>query len=151
MTLRRCQISDGAAGTILARRSWAEAHGVKPIGRFAGTQVAGCNPDEMGISPIFAIPALCKYTGMSLKDVDLVELNEAFASQAVYCIQKLGLDMAKVNPNGGAIALGHPTAATGARQTATLFAELERQDKEIGIVSMCASTGLGMATLFVRE
>lgn len=105
----------------------------------------------MGISPIYAIPALLKWTGVGLKDVDIIELNEAFASQTIACIRKLGLDEDKVNPNGGAIALGHPTGATGARQTATLFGELLRQDKEIGIVSMCASTGLGVASLFVRE
>ena len=116
-----------------------------------GTQVKGCAPDEMGISPIFAIPALLNWTGVELKDIDIIELNEAFASQTIACIQELGLDEDKVNPNGGAIALGHPTGATGARQTATLFGELRRQDKEMGIVSMCASTGLGVASLFVRE
>ncbi|CAN9280060.1 unnamed protein product [Alternaria alternata] len=145
------QISDGASSTILARRSWAEERGLKPLGRFVGTQVKGCAPDEMGISPIYAIPALLEWTGIQLKDVDVIELNEAFASQTIACIRELGLDEDKVNPNGGAIALGHPTGATGARQTATLFGELRRQDKEIGIVSMCASTGLGLASLFVRE
>jgi len=134
----RSQISDGAAATILARRSWAVERGLKPLGRFVGTQVAGCAPDEMGISPVFAIPALFKYTGIELKDVDFFELNEAFASQSLYCIQKLGLDLEKVNPNGGAIAIGHPTGATGARQTATLFNELESNDKEVGVISMCA-------------
>lgn len=131
-------MSDGASATILARRSWAEERGLKPLGRFVGTKVSGCAPDEMGISPIFAIPALFKYTGIELKDVDVFELNEAFASQSLYCIQKLGLDMEKVNPNGGAIALGHPTAATGARQAATLFNELQRRDKGVGVISMCA-------------
>ncbi|RDL29914.1 Thiolase [Venustampulla echinocandica] len=145
------QVSDGASSTILARRSWAEARGLKPLGRFVGTQVAGCLPSEMGISPIYAIPALFKQTGFEISDVDILELNEAFASQAIYCIQKLGFDMAKVNPKGGAIALGHPTGATGARQLATLLAELERTDKEVGVVSMCASTGMGVASLFVRE
>jgi acetyl-CoA acyltransferase 1 len=101
----------------------------------------------MGISPIYAIPALLKWTGVELQDVDIIELNEAFASQTIACIR----DEDKVNPNGGAIALGHPTGATGARQTATLFGELRRQDREIGIVSMCASTGMGVASLFVRE
>lgn len=105
----------------------------------------------MGISPIYAIPALLEYTGLSLRDVDIIELNEAFASQTVACIRELELDESRVNPNGGAIALGHPTGATGARQTATLFGELRRQDKEIGIVSMCASTGQGVASLFIRE
>lgn len=145
------QISDGASATILARRSWAEERGLQPLGRFVGTQVSGCAPDEMGIGPILAIPALYKYTGVEQKDIDIIELNEAFASQTLACIRELGLDEDKVNPNGGAIALGHPTAATGARQTATLFGELRRQDKELGIVSMCTSTGHGVASLFIRE
>ncbi|KAL4810789.1 Thiolase, N-terminal domain-containing protein [Aspergillus unguis] len=145
------QISDGASATILASRAWAEAHGLKPIARFAGTQVAGCAPDEMGIGPIDAIRNLYKHSGISQSDVDIFELNEAFASQSIHCIRELGIDMAKVNPNGGAIALGHPIGATGARQTATLLAELKRQDKEVGIVSMCASTGMGVASLFIRE
>jgi acetyl-CoA acyltransferase 1 len=92
----------------------------------------------MGIGPIFAIQNLYKYLGIENKDVDLVEMNEAFASQSIYCLRELGIDMSKTNPNGGAIALGHPVGATGARQTATLLAELQRQDKEMGIVSMCA-------------
>ena len=92
----------------------------------------------MGISPVFAIPALYKFCGVEQKDIDIFELNVAFASQTIYCLEKLGLDPAKVNPKGGAIALGHPVGATGGRQTATLFAELQRQDKEMGIVSMCA-------------
>ncbi|CAI7654947.1 unnamed protein product [Penicillium manginii] len=145
------QISDGASSTVLARRSWADAHGLKPIARFAGTQVAGCAPDEMGIGPIFAIQNLYKYLGIENKDVDIIEMNEAFASQSIHCIRELGIDMDKVNPNGGAIALGHPVAATGARQVATLLAELQRSDKEMGIVSMCASTGMGVASLFIRE
>ena len=103
------------------------------------------------MAPIYAIPALLAWTGLELKDVDIIELNEAFASQTIACIRELGLDENKVNPNGGAIALGHPTGATGARQTATLFGELRRQDQEIGMVSMCASTGQGVASLFVRE
>ncbi|KAL3478800.1 Thiolase, N-terminal domain-containing protein [Aspergillus californicus] len=145
------QISDGASATILASRAWAEAHGLKPIARFAGTQIAGCAPDEMGIGPIDAIRNLYKHSGVSQRDIDIFELNEAFASQSFHCIRELGIDMAKVNPNGGAIALGHPIGATGARQTATLLAELKRQDKEVGIVSMCASTGMGVASLFIRE
>lgn len=147
----RSQISDGASATILASRAWAEAHGLKPVARFAGTQVAGCAPDEMGVGPIDAIRNLYKHSGVSQSDVDIFELNEAFASQSIHCIRELGIDMAKVNPNGGAIALGHPIGATGGRQTATLLAELTRQDKEVGIVSMCASTGMGVASLFIRE
>ncbi|KAL4768838.1 Thiolase, N-terminal domain-containing protein [Aspergillus nidulans var. acristatus] len=145
------QISDGASITILASRSWAESHGLRPIARFAGTQVAGCAPDEMGVGPIDAIKRLYKHSGISQSDVDIFELNEAFASQSIHCIRELGIDMAKVNPNGGAIALGHPIGATGARQTATLLAELARSDKEVGVVSMCASTGMGVASLFIRE
>lgn len=100
--------------------------------------MAGCEPDEMGIGPLLAIPRLYKYVGLEQKDVDIFELNEAFASQTLACINGLELDVHKVNPNGGAIAIGHPTGATGARQLATLLAELARQDKEIGITSMCA-------------
>jgi acetyl-CoA acyltransferase 1 len=92
----------------------------------------------MGIGPVFAIPALLQYAGIASNDVDIFELNEAFASQTIYCIEKLRLSYEKVNPNGGAISLGHPTGATGARQTATLLAELQKQDKEVGVVSMCA-------------
>ncbi|KIW84759.1 hypothetical protein Z517_00147 [Fonsecaea pedrosoi CBS 271.37] len=145
------QISDGASSSILARRSWAEDRGIKPIGRFLGTTVAGCEPDEMGVGPIYAITALYKFTGISQKDVDIFEINEAFASQTIACLRVLGIDAEKVNPRGGAIALGHPTGATGTRQTATLFAQLEQEDKEFGVVSMCASTGHGVAALFQRE
>ncbi|GES61536.1 acetyl-CoA acetyltransferase [Aspergillus terreus] len=145
------QISDGASAAILARRSWADAHGLKPIARFAGTQVAGCEPDEMGIAPVFAIQNLYKYLGIEKNDVDVFELNEAFASQTIHCVRELGLDLDKVNPNGGAIALGHPVGATGTRQVATLLAQLKNQDKEMGLVSMCASTGMGVASLFIRE
>ncbi|KAK9446551.1 uncharacterized protein V1518DRAFT_458137 [Limtongia smithiae] len=134
------QISDGASATVLARRSWADERGLKPIGRFLGTQVSGCAPDEMGIGPIPAITTLLKRLDLTVPDIDILELNEAFASQTIYCIDQLGFDYAKVNPNGGAIALGHPTGATGARQTATLLAELLKLDKELGIVSMCART-----------
>jgi acetyl-CoA acyltransferase 1 len=105
----------------------------------------------MGVGPIDAIKRLYKHSGISQSDVDIFELNEAFASQSIHCIRELGIDMAKVNPNGGAIALGHPIGATGARQTATLLAELARSDKEVGVVSMCASTGMGVASLFIRE
>ncbi|CRK16680.1 hypothetical protein BN1708_002935 [Verticillium longisporum] len=145
------QISDGASSVILARRSWADSRGLRPIGRFAGTQVLGCEPDEMGVGPALAIPALLRYAGVELKDIDVLEINEAFASQVLYVLRALGLDVDKVNPNGGAIALGHPTAATGARQAATLLAELERSDRELGIVSMCTSGGHGVASLIIRE
>lgn len=100
--------------------------------------MAGCEPDEMGISPVFAIQNLYKYLGIEKNDVDVFELNEAFASQTIHCVRELGLDLEKVNPNGGAIALGHPVGATGTRQVATLLAQLKNQDKEMGLVSMCA-------------
>ncbi|KAF5627044.1 acetyl acyltransferase [Fusarium sp. NRRL 52700] len=145
------QISDGASAAILARRSWANDRGLKPVARFLGTQVTGCEPDEMGMGPIYAIPRLYKYVGLEQKDVDVIELNEAFASQTLACINKLGLDVDRVNPNGGAIAIGHPTGATGTRQLATLISELGRRGEEIGIISMCASTGIGVASAIVME
>ncbi|KAL2205519.1 thiolase [Sarocladium strictum] len=145
------QICDGSSSVVLARRSWADAHDIKPIGRYLATSVSGCEPDEMGIGPVLAIPDLLKKAGLSTKDIDIYELNEAFASQTLHCITELNLDTDKVNPNGGAIALGHPTGATGGRQVATLFNELQRQDKELGVTSMCASTGHGVAALFIRE
>ncbi|KIW47884.1 uncharacterized protein PV06_00540 [Exophiala oligosperma] len=145
------QVSDGAAATLLMRRSTANELGLTKsiIGKWAGTQVAGCRPDEMGIGPAIAIPRLLDYTGLKTEDVNLWELNEAFASQALYCIRKLGLDMEKVNPRGGAIALGHPLGMTGTRQLATLMPQLN--EGQVGVVSMCIGTGMGMAGLFVRE
>ncbi|RKK91447.1 3-ketoacyl-CoA thiolase 1, peroxisomal [Fusarium oxysporum] len=145
------QISDGVSAAILARRSWATKRGLKPVARFLGTQVAGCEPDEMGMGPIYAIPRLYQHVGIEQKDVDVIELNEAFASQTLACINKLGLDVDKVNPNGGAIAIGHPTGATGTRQLATLIAELGRREKEVGVISMCASTGIGVASAIIVE
>jgi acetyl-CoA acyltransferase 1 len=147
------QVSDGAAAALLMRRSTAQELGLTGdiIGKWAGTQVVGCRPDEMGIGPALAIPKLLAYTGLSKDDIGIWEINEAFASQAVYCVRELGIDESKVNPKGGAIALGHPLGATGARQLATLLPELERQGQELGVVSMCIGTGMGMASLFVRE
>ena len=151
------QISDGAAATLLMRRSTANELGLTSsiIGKWAGTQVAGCRPDEMGIGPAIAIPKLLEYTGLKTEDVGLWEINEAFASQAIYCLRQLGLEeqleKGRVNPKGGAIALGHPLGATGARMLATLLPEMERQGLQTGVVSMCIGTGMGMAGLFVRE
>ncbi|KAK2765215.1 hypothetical protein FQN54_008914 [Arachnomyces sp. PD_36] len=147
------QVSDGAAATLLMRRSTATELGLSSSikGRWVSTQVAGCAPDEMGIGPALAIPKLLHSTGLDVSDVGIWEINEAFASQALYCVRKLGIDEGKVNPKGGAIALGHPLGATGARQLATLMPELERQGQEIGVVSMCIGTGMGMAGMFVRE
>ncbi|OCT50897.1 3-ketoacyl-CoA thiolase, peroxisomal [Cladophialophora carrionii] len=145
------QISDGAAATLMMRRSTANELGLAKsiIGKWAGSQVAGCRPDEMGIGPAIAIPKLMDYTGLKTEDVNIWEINEAFASQALYCIRKLGLDIEKVNPRGGAIALGHPLGMTGTRQLATLLPQL--QEGQVGVVSMCIGTGMGMAGLFVRE
>ncbi|KAF2145083.1 uncharacterized protein K452DRAFT_356411 [Aplosporella prunicola CBS 121167] len=147
------QVSDGASAALMMRRSTAQALGLSGsiIGKWAGTQVVGCKPDEMGIGPALAIPKLLDYTGLSKEEIGIWEINEAFASQSIHCIRELGLDMDKVNPKGGAIALGHPLGATGGRQLATLMPELERQGKELGVVSLCVGTGMGMASLFVRE
>lgn len=147
------QVSDGAAAALMMRRSTATSLGLEKdiIGKWAGTQVVGCKPDEMGIGPAVAIPKLLSYTGVEVDEIGIWEINEAFASQAVYCVRKLGIDVEKVNPKGGAIALGHPLGATGARQLATLLPEMERQGKELGVVSMCIGTGMGMASLIVRE
>ena len=145
------QVSDGAAAVLLMKRSKAAHLGLPVIGVFRGYKVVGVKPDEMGVGPAFAIPPVCAALGITPKDVDIFEINEAFASQAVYCCKKLGLDMQKVNPNGGAIALGHPLGATGARQVATLLNELHRTHGKIGCVSMCIGTGMGMAAIFEAE
>ena len=147
------QISDGAAATLLMRRSTATELGLGSsiIGKWAGTQVVGCPPDEMGVGPAVAIPKLLYYTGISKDEVNIWEINEAFASQALYCMRKLGIDEEKVNLKGGAIALGHPLGATGARQLATLLPEMDRLGQEVGVVSMCIGTGMGMASLIIRE
>lgn len=140
------QVSDGAAATLLMRRSTATELGLTSqiIGKFVSATTVGCAPDEMGIGPALAIPKLLGQVSLENKDVDRWELNEAFASQALYCIRKLGLDgdLSKVNPDGGAIALGHPLGATGARMVATLLHGLKRQDGEVGVVSMCVGTGM---------
>ncbi|KAK1077186.1 hypothetical protein LTR33_008293, partial [Friedmanniomyces endolithicus] len=147
------QVSDGAGATLMMRRSTASALGMEKdiIGKWAGTQVIGCKPDEMGIGPALAIPKLLDYTGVSKEEIGIWEINEAFASQAIYCVRTLGIDEDLVNPKGGAIALGHPLGATGARQLATLLPEMQRQGKEMGVISMCIGTGMGMASLIVRE
>jgi acetyl-CoA acyltransferase 1 len=147
------QVSDGAAACLLMRRSVAQELGLTSsiIGKWAGSSVIGCAPDEMGIGPALAIPKLLSQLDVQKEDIGIWEINEAFASQAVYCVRELGIDLAKVNPKGGAIALGHPLGATGIRQLATLLPELERQGQQLGVVSMCIGTGMGMASLIVRE
>ena len=142
------QLSDGAAMALLMTEARAEQLGLEPMGYFRGFTVAGCEPDEMGIGPVFAIPKLLHYTGLSLDDVDLVELNEAFASQCLYCRDRLGIENERYNVNGGSIAIGHPFGMTGARLTGTLLRELKRRNNRYGIVSMCIGKGMGAAGLF---
>lgn len=142
------QTSDGAAAVILARRSYARNNNLPILGVFRSFAVVGVPPEVMGIGPAYAIPAALDKVGMTIEDVDIFEINEAFASQAVYCVEKLGIPMEKVNPKGGAIALGHPLGCTGARQIGTLLHELKRRgNKGYGIVSMCIGTGMGAAAV----
>jgi len=142
------QFSDGASVTLMMSYDRAKALGIEPLGFFRGCVFAGCEPDEMGIGPVFAVPKLLKQHGLKIDDIDIVELNEAFASQAVYCRDRLGIDPAKLNPNGGAISIGHPYGMTGSRMTGTLLLELRRQKKRWGIVTMCIGGGMGAAGLF---
>jgi acetyl-CoA acyltransferase len=144
------QTSDGAAAAVIMSAEKAAALGLKPMAVFRGFAVAGCRPDEMGVGPAVAIPKLMQMTGLKLDQIDLFELNEAFASQALYCMRKLGLDPDKVNRNGGAIALGHPLGCTGAKLTATLLHEMARRGSRYGVVSMCIGGGMGAAALFER-
>lgn len=147
------QLTDGAAAALLMRRSTAEKLGLadKIIAKHVATSVVGVEPKYMGISPAFAIPKVLERTGLKLDDIDLFEVNEAFASMYVYCVEKLGLDIEKVNVNGGAIALGHPLGATGVRQVATGLAELRRRNGRILCTSMCIGSGMGAAAIFVNE
>jgi acetyl-CoA acetyltransferase family protein len=142
------QFSDGASVNVIMSLDRAKALGIEPLGFFRGCVYAGCEPDEMGIGPVFAVPKLLERHGLKLDDVDIVELNEAFASQAVYCRDRLGIDPERLNPNGGAISIGHPYGMTGARLTGTLLLELRRQKKRWGIVTMCVGGGMGAAGLF---
>ncbi len=144
------QMSDGAAAAVVMSRAKAESLGAEILGVFRGYAVVGVEPDEMGVGPAYAIPKLLEMTGVKLEDIDLFEINEAFASQAVYSVKKLGIDMDKVNVNGGAIALGHPLGCTGAKLTATLLHELKRRGGRYGVVSMCIGGGMGAAGLFER-
>jgi len=142
------QFSDGASVNVIMSAERAKALNITPLGYFRGCVFAGCEPDEMGIGPVFAVPKLLKQHGLKIEDIDIVELNEAFASQAVYVRDRLGIDPAKLNPNGGAISIGHPYGMTGARLTGTLLLELRRQKKRWGIVTMCIGGGMGAAGLF---
>lgn len=145
------QVSDGAAAVLLARRSFAKKHNLPIIAKYVGGVVVGVPPNVMGVGPAFAIPKLLEKAHLQTSDVDLYEINEAFASQALFSIEHLGLDLAKVNPVGGAIALGHPLGATGSRQIATALAEAKRNGQKLIVTSMCIGTGMGMAALIVNE
>jgi len=136
---------------LLARRDVAEKLGCKVLGRIVSFAVAGVPPKIMGIGPAYAIPAALKKSGLKMKDIDIFEINEAFASQATYCVKKLGVPKEKLNPRGGAIAVGHPLGMTGSRMIVTLFSELERTNKRFGLVSMCIGTGMGACGVFERE
>jgi acetyl-CoA acyltransferase len=144
------QTSDGAGAAVVMSAEKAAKLGLKPLARFVSFAAAGCDPGVMGIGPVFAIPKALKLAGIKVSDLDLVELNEAFASQAFYCMRELGIDPAITNVNGGAIALGHPLGATGAKLTATLLHELKRRKGRYGLVSMCVAGGIGAAAVFER-
>ena len=144
------QMSDGAAAAIVMSDSRARALGAKPMARFVAYATAGCPPEEMGIGPVFAIPKVLKLAGLTLTDIDVIELNEAFAAQSLAVIKTLGLDPEKVNVNGGAIALGHPLGCTGAKLTASILRELERRNGRYGMVTMCVGGGMGAAGIVER-
>ncbi|TXD75127.1 thiolase family protein, partial [Mitsuaria sp. TWR114] len=136
-----------AGACAIVSESYASKKGLKPLGRFLGFAVAGCEPDEMGIGPVFAVPKVLARLGLKVSDIDLWELNEAFAVQVLYCADKLGIPMDRLNVNGGAIALGHPLAATGVRLTLTAARELQRRGGRYAVVSACVGGGQGMALL----
>ena len=142
------QTTDGAAATVIMSEEKVKELGVKPIAKLKYYTTIGCEPDEMGVGPRYAIPKLMKMAGMDIKDVGLFEINEAFASQALYCIRELGLDMDRINIHGGAIALGHPLGCTGAKLCATLLANMKAKGVKYGVESMCIGGGMGAAALF---
>jgi len=142
------QLSDGASATVLMSADRARDLGVEPMAVYRGYAVAGCRPEEMGIGPVFAVPKLLKRHGLKMEDIDIVELNEAFAAQVLYCMRELGITDEQVNPNGGSIAIGHPYGMTGSRMVGQLVRELKRQKKRYGIATMCIGGGQGMAALF---
>jgi acetyl-CoA acyltransferase len=142
------QMSDGAAAAVVMSAEKAKALGLKPLARFVSFAAAGCLPEEMGIGPVYAIPKALELAGLKLADIAVIELNEAFAAQALAVIKLAELDLERVNVNGGAIALGHPLGCTGAKLTATLLAELKRRSAKYGMVTMCVGGGMGAAGIF---
>ena len=144
------QLSDGASVTLVMSEEKALELGLKPMAYFRGFTTMGCEPDEMGIGPVFSVPKLLKSHNMSVEDIDLWELNEAFAVQVAYCRDQLGIPMDKLNVNGGSISIGHPFGMTGSRQVGHIVRELNNQDKQFGIVTMCVGGGMGATGLFER-
>jgi acetyl-CoA acetyltransferase family protein len=144
------QLSDGASATIVMSADRAKALGITPLLVFRGYAVAGCEPDEMGIGPVYAVPRLLKQHGLAVGDIDVWELNEAFASQVIYCRDRLGLPMERLNPNGGSISIGHPFGTTGSRLVGTIANEMQRRKARYGVVTMCVGGGQGAAALFER-
>ena len=142
------QTSDGAAATVIMSEERAKALGIQPLARFVAFATAGCLPEEMGIGPVHAVPKALKLAGLTLDQIDLIELNEAFAAQSLAVIQQLHLDPAKVNIHGGAIALGHPLGCTGAKLTATLIHSMQARKARYGLVTMCVGGGMGAAGIF---
>jgi acetyl-CoA acyltransferase len=144
------QMSDGAAAAVVMSAERARSLGLKPLARFLAFATAGCLPEEMGVGPVYAIPKALKIAGLTLDRIDVIELNEAFAAQALSVMKLLNLDPARVNVNGGAIALGHPLGCTGAKLTATILRELDRRNARYGLVTMCVGGGMGAAGIFER-
>ena len=142
------QMSDGAAAAVVMSAERAQALAIQPLARFVSFATAGYKPEEMGLGPVFAIPKALKLAGLKLADIDVIELNEAFAAQSLAVIQEAGLDPERVNPNGGAIALGHPLGCTGAKLTASIIRELKRRNSRYGLVTMCVGGGMGAAGIF---